>query len=81
MARTVRHMPAYSPEFREEAIRLARSSGRPRSEIAHDLGMSSETLRLWLKQADLDEGETAGWADHRGAGRAAAVAAGSPHPA
>ena len=48
--------PPYAPEFRTEAIRLARTSGRPHAEIARDLGMTAETLRLWLKQADLDEG-------------------------
>jgi transposase len=46
----------YPPEFRAEAIRLARTSGRPHAEIARELGMTAETLRLWLKQADLDEG-------------------------
>ena len=48
--------PPYAPEFRTEAIRLARTSGRPHTEIARDLGMTAETLRLWLKQADRDEG-------------------------
>jgi transposase len=48
--------PPYAPEFRTEAIRLARTSGRPHAEIARDLGMTAKTLRLWLKQADLDEG-------------------------
>ena len=48
--------PPYAPEFGAEAIRLARTSGRPHAEIARDLGMTAETLRLWLKQADLDEG-------------------------
>jgi len=46
----------YPPEFRAEAIRLARTSGRPPAEIARELGMTAETMRLWLKQADLDEG-------------------------
>jgi transposase-like protein len=44
-------------EFRAEAIRLARTGGKARREIADGLGMSSETLGLWLKQADLDEGK------------------------
>ena len=39
-----------------------RSGWRARAEsrmlqIARELGMTSETLRLWLKQADLDEGK------------------------
>lgn len=49
------HAP-YPPEFRVEAIRLARSSGKPMAQIARQLGVTSETLRIWLKQADLDDG-------------------------
>ena len=51
---------AYPPEFRAEAIQLARTSGKPQTVIARELGMSVETLRLWLKHADLadlDEGK------------------------
>jgi transposase len=57
MRKATEHTPAYAPEFRAEAIRLARTSGKPRSQIARDLGMTAETLRLWVKQADLDEGK------------------------
>src|SRR6266852_8181551 len=52
-----KHMPPNPPEFRAEAIRLARTSGKPHAQIARELGMTGETLRLWLKQADLDEGK------------------------
>ncbi|MGZ3673185.1 MAG: transposase, partial [Ktedonobacterales bacterium] len=52
-----KHVPPYPPEFRAEAIRLARTSGKPHAQIARDLGMTGETLRLWLNQADLDEGK------------------------
>lgn len=48
---------AYPPEFRAEAIQLAHTSGKPQTVIARELGMSVETLRLWLKQADLDSGK------------------------
>jgi transposase len=48
--------PPYPPEFRAEAIALMRSSGKSQRAIAQDLGISSETLRQWLKQADLDAG-------------------------
>ena len=47
----------YPPEFRAEAIRLARTSGKPNTQIARELGMTTETLRKWLKQADLDDGK------------------------
>lgn len=43
-----KHLPPYPPEFRAEAIRLARTSGKPHAEIARELGMTGETLRLWL---------------------------------
>jgi transposase len=57
MAKSSKHVQPYPPEFRGEAIRLARTSGKPHAQIAQDLGMTSETLRLWLKQADLDDGK------------------------
>ena len=52
--------PPYPPEFRAEAVRLARSSGRPLSEIAGDLGCSTESLRHWVKQTRIDVGEVEG---------------------
>ena len=52
--------PPYPPEFRAEAVRLARSSGRPLSEIARDLGCSLESLRHWVKQTKIDAGEAEG---------------------
>jgi transposase len=48
--------PPYPPEFRAEAIRLVRSGGKPAAEIARRLEVSTETLRLWVRQADIDEG-------------------------
>jgi transposase len=50
----------YPPEFRREAVGLYRSSGRSLREIASDLGVSSESLRLWVKQAAVDAGQAKG---------------------
>jgi|SRR6185437_8745946 len=49
------HAPS-PPPFRAAAIRLARSGGKPMGEIARQLEVTSETVRPWLKQADIDDG-------------------------
>jgi transposase len=50
----------YPAEFRAEAVRLYRESGRSLREIAQDLGVSNESLRRWVHQADIDEGRRKG---------------------
>lgn len=50
----------YPPEFRAEAVRLAKSSGDPISRIAKDLGINGQTLRNWVAQDDVDGGRKAG---------------------
>src|SRR3954454_23223815 len=49
------HRP-YPPEFRAEAVRLARSSEKTIPALAADLGVSSEALRHWLRQDAADAG-------------------------
>ena len=49
--------PEYPPEFRVEAVRLVRDGGRSISAAAKDLGVSSESLRHWVKQDALDSGQ------------------------
>jgi len=49
----------YPRQFREEAVRLARESGKTRARIAKDLGIAEQSLYRWLKQADLDNGKRA----------------------
>jgi transposase len=52
----------YSPEFKEEAIRLVRSCDEkyPVAKIARNLDVSAETLRKWVNQAEVDAGEREG---------------------
>ena len=60
MPRGSNHQKPYPPEFRREAVELYRSSGRSVKEIAADLGVSSESLCLWVRLAGIDAGERAG---------------------
>jgi transposase len=46
----------YPPEFRREAVELYRRSGQPLSEVARDLGVATESLRVWVRQAGIDAG-------------------------
>jgi transposase len=57
----------YSPEVRERAIRMAAeargahgSEWAAISSVAGKLGMTAETLRSWIRQAQIDEGQRAG---------------------
>jgi transposase len=53
-------IPPYSPEFRAEAVRLLRSSGRSVPQLARELGCSPQSLRNWARQIDVDDGKAAG---------------------
>jgi transposase-like protein len=50
----------YPAEFRQRAVELARLREKPITQLATDLGVSDQTLRNWLRQADIDEGRRAG---------------------
>jgi transposase len=55
-----RAKPQYPPEFKAEAVELVHSSGRSISQIAQELGISGTSLRNWVKQAQIDQGEREG---------------------
>lgn len=55
-----RTRPPYPPEFRAEAVRLVRVSGRRMSQVARELGVSQQSLSAWVKQAQVDAGEREG---------------------
>ena len=52
MARTQKR---YSRELQEQLVRLA-GSGRSPKELAREFEPSEQTIRNWVKQAELDEG-------------------------
>jgi transposase len=51
-----RTRPPYPPEFRAEAVELIHSETKSIGELSRDLGVTDQTLRNWLRQADLDAG-------------------------
>jgi transposase len=50
----------WSPEFREEAVRLQRESGESITAVAKRLGLSPETLRNWVRRDEIERGERDG---------------------
>ena len=53
-------IPPYSLEFRREAVRLLRTSGRSIPQLAEELGCSPQSLRNWARRLDVDEGKAEG---------------------
>jgi transposase len=63
-------MPAprkYPDDFRERAVRMVRAhrqeTGQPRggvTQVAQQLGVNPETLRNWVNDADVDDGQRPG---------------------
>jgi len=50
-----RTRPAYPPEYRQQIIDLVRAGHSP-EKLAREFEPTSQTIRNWVKQADLDEG-------------------------
>jgi transposase len=47
--------PPYPPEYRRQMVELVRA-GRTPGELAREFECSSQAIRNWVRQADLDEG-------------------------
>lgn len=50
-----RSRPPYAPEFRTQMIELVRA-GRTPEQLAEEFEPTAQTIRSWVKQADLDDG-------------------------
>lgn len=52
MAKSTKARRRFSSEFKAEALRLVASGAAPVRQIAQELGVHVETLRLWRRQAE-----------------------------
>lgn len=50
----------YPDEFKVEAVRLYRESGKTLRAVAEDLGVSTNSLREWSKRYDIERGARPG---------------------
>ena len=60
MSKRREYRAPYPAAFRRDAVALVRSSGRSIREIAVELGVSYESLRIWCKQGEIDAGNREG---------------------
>ena len=49
-----RHHRQFSPEFKRDAVELVRSSGRPISAVARELGCGESSLSYWVGRDRLE---------------------------
>jgi transposase len=52
---TKRKRRLFTPDFKAEAVRLVRGSGKTVAEIARELDLTATCLRAWVNQAAVDE--------------------------
>jgi transposase-like protein len=46
----------FPPEFKRDVVRVARRGDLSRAEVAADFDISVESVRRWVRQADIDDG-------------------------
>ena len=46
----------FPPEFKRDVVTVARRGDLSVAEVAVDFGVSEESVRRWMRQADIDDG-------------------------
>ena len=46
----------FPPEFKRDVVRVARRGDLSIAEVAADFDISEESVRRWMRQADIDDG-------------------------
>jgi hypothetical protein len=52
--------PTYTKEFKQQAVKIFETSGKTKTQIARDLGISDSALNKWCKEFG-EHGEEAMW--------------------
>lgn len=47
---------SFSPDFKAEAVKLVKESGKTVTAVARDLDLTVSALRSWVQQAEVDAG-------------------------
>lgn len=55
LSKPARKRRSFAPEFKAEAVRIARTPGKTIAQVARELDLTETSLRAWVKQADVDE--------------------------
>ena len=50
----------FPPEFKRDVVRVARRGDLSHAEVAADFDISVESVRRWVRQADIDDGHAPG---------------------
>ena len=53
---TKRKRRNFTPEYKAEVVRLARSTGKNANQIAGELDLTATAVRDWMRRAEVDEG-------------------------
>jgi len=53
-------LKSFPPEFKRDVVRVARRGDPTHAEVASDFDISVESVRRWVRQADIDDGVTDG---------------------
>ena len=56
---SARQRRSLTPEFKAEAVRIARTPGKSSAQVARELDLTVTCLRAWVKQAAIDARPTA----------------------
>jgi transposase len=55
LSKSGRTRRSFTPEFKAEAVRIARTPGKTIAQAARELDLTENSLRAWVKQAEADE--------------------------